>query len=408
MRDPKFLETFTVPKREKQESASAELPDERLRIFISSAQSNEGGFAWGTVRRRIKDYLKECPYLNPFIIEDDASPMQSEQRYQRQLLRADIVVLLVKGEVRNGTATEYALATQNKKPLLIYFLEDGSMPELSVVKLKKNVQMTDYCTYCSMSSFEGIEKVVRKDVIESVICYFQDRTLNYSGTNLDTDIMSLSNEVQQTKHSIPTKTDIGLFSSSYSHIFDLLGFPQVKNKDPLEPSALHSLGVAALDWLITGTDVIADEDVLQLIERVSNLYTNTEWLVRRWGAIRHELVGDIAGALREESQALFLAKDSEMPPWIVANILIDCRNIENEVFAKEGKIFIEGDGQKELNKLDTIVYLPILDRYLGNVYAGLAKEAEKFKMAKPGTMFFGTDIISIVNDVENYFFTALL
>ena len=42
--------------------------DEQLRVFISSAQSNEGGLAWGEVRCKIKDYLKECPYLNPFII----------------------------------------------------------------------------------------------------------------------------------------------------------------------------------------------------------------------------------------------------------------------------------------------------------------------------------------------------
>lgn len=408
MRKPKFQDIFCANKKETSLSTSVEVPDERLRVFISSAQSNEGGFAWSEVRRRIKDYLKECLYLNPFIIEDEASPMQSEQRYQRQLLRADIVVLLVKGEVRKGTATEYALATKHKKPLLVYFLDDGSMPELSAVELKKNVQMTDYCTYRSMSSFDGIEKAVRKNVIESVICYFQDRTLHYTEKNSDTDTMVLTNEAQQTKHSIPTKTDIGLFSSSYNHIFDLLNLPQVKGKDSSEQSVLHNLGVAALDWLITGTGAISDEDVLQLIECVSSLYTNTEWLVRRWDAIRHEIVGDIDGALRAENQALSLARTSDMPPWIVANILIDCRNIENEVFDRDGKMFAEGDGQKELNKLDTIVYLPVLDRYLGNVYNGLAKETEKFKMAKPGTIFFGTNIGSIINDVENYFFTALL
>lgn len=408
MKKPKFLEIFTFNKKEKQESASIEVPDERLRVFISSAQSNEGGFAWSAVRRRIKDYLKECPYLNPFIIEDDASPMQSEQRYQKQLLRADIVVLLVKGEVRKGTATEYALATKYKKPLLIYFLEDGSMPELSVVELKKNVQMTDYCTYRSMASFDGIEKAVRKNVIESVICYFQDRTLHYADTNSDTDTMSLINEVQQSKHSIPTKTDIGLFSSSYNYIFDLLNLPQVKGKESSEKSDLHKLGVAALDWLVTGTEKIADEDVLKLIECVSKLYPNTEWLVRRWDAIRYEMAGDVEGALKAESQALSQARISEMPPWIVADVLIDCRNIENEIFNREGKMFLEGNGQKELNELDTIVYLPVLDRYLGNIYNSLAKETEKFKMAKPGTIFFGTNIGSIINDVENYFFTALL
>lgn len=408
MRKPKFLKIFTAHKKEQQSSIPVEVPDERLRVFISSAQSNEGGFAWSAVRRRIKDYLKECPYLNPFIIEDDASPMQSEQRYQRQLLHADIVVLLVKGEVRKGTATEYALATKHKKPMLIYFLDDGSMPELSAVELKRNVQMTDYCTYRSMSTFDGIEKAVRKNVIESVICYFQDRALHYAEKDPGTDTMFLANEAQQTKHSVPTKTDIGLFRSSYNHIFDLLRIPQVKSEDPFEKSTLHDLGVAALDWLITGTAAITDEDVLKLIESVSNLYTDTEWLVRRWDAIRHEMAGDIDGALSAEIQALSLARSSGMPPWIVANILIDCRNIENEVFAREGKIFAEGEGQKELNELDTVVYLPVLDRYLGNVYNGLAKETEKFKMASPGTMFFGTNIGSIVNDVENYFFTALL
>ena len=53
------------------------LPSERVRVFISSAQSNENGFAWGDVRRRIKESLKSCVYLNPFIIEDEASAMPS-------------------------------------------------------------------------------------------------------------------------------------------------------------------------------------------------------------------------------------------------------------------------------------------------------------------------------------------
>lgn len=97
------------------------IPSERLRVFISSAQSNEGVFAWSEVRHRIQDCLKECIYLNPFIIEDVTSATPSNQFYQRQLLRSDIVVLLVKGEVRKGSATEYALATKNRKPLLVYF-----------------------------------------------------------------------------------------------------------------------------------------------------------------------------------------------------------------------------------------------------------------------------------------------
>lgn len=47
--------------------------------------------------------------------------MPSSQFYQMQLIRADIVVLLVRGEVRNGTATEYALAIKHKKPMVNLF-----------------------------------------------------------------------------------------------------------------------------------------------------------------------------------------------------------------------------------------------------------------------------------------------
>ena len=386
-----------------------DIPDERLRVFISSAQSNEGGFAWVEVRRRIKDYLKECSYLNPFIIEDGASPVKSGQYYQIQLLRADIVILLVKGEVRNGTATEYALAKKHKKPMLIYFLDDEQIKELSAIKLKKDVQDNDYCTYCSLTNFDNVEKRVRKDVIESVIRYFQYSQLH--GEYLEEEIIdttSVPNDTQDFKHSIPTKTAIGLFSSCYGHIFDLLDIPQAKSEGPFEPSPLHDLGVGALDWLVTGVGNISDRDILKLIDSVSDMYSDTTWLSRRWDAIRHEFIGDIDGALNAENQALSLAKEFGMPPWIIANILIDCRNIEIEVFAREGTIFYEGEGQKGLNELDTIVYLPVLDRYLGNVYGALAKETEKFKMSKPGTIFMGTNIGSIINDVVNYFFTSML
>lgn len=130
------------------------IPEERLRVFISSAQSNENGFAWGDVRRRIKECLSVCPYLNPFIIEDNPSTTPSLQFFQSQLRKADLTVLLVKGEVRKGTAVEYAQATKWKKPLLIYFLKDDQ-PDLDVIKLKRELQTTDYCTYREVDNFDN-------------------------------------------------------------------------------------------------------------------------------------------------------------------------------------------------------------------------------------------------------------
>ena len=63
------------------------LPDERIRVFISSAQNEENGFQWEPLRRRIKETLKSCPFLSPFIIEDSPSELPSTQRFMQQVIR---------------------------------------------------------------------------------------------------------------------------------------------------------------------------------------------------------------------------------------------------------------------------------------------------------------------------------
>ena len=78
-----------------------------------------------------------------------------------------------------------------------------------------------------------------------------------------------------------------------------------------------------------------------------------------------------------------LAKAGNLPKWIVNDILIDCRNIENEVHNKKREWVIGSEIQKELEDLETIVYLPVLDRYLTDIYSTLAKEEFKYQTAPP-------------------------
>ena len=100
-------------------------PAERLRVFISSAENEENGFIWLERRRSICDYLNQYTFLNAFIIEDSASSSPSSKLYKRQVLKTDVYILLIKGEVRPGTYNEYRLAKKLNKPMLVYFLEDA-------------------------------------------------------------------------------------------------------------------------------------------------------------------------------------------------------------------------------------------------------------------------------------------
>ncbi len=388
------------------------IPQERLRVFISSAQNNEKGYAWSETRKKIKAHLAECPYLNPFIIEDLASAIPSNSLFEYQVQQSDVVVLLVKGELRKGTATEFAVATKHKKPLLVYFLDDDA-PNPEVEQLKKTIQNTDYCTYHYMESFDNIEVHVRNEVIEDVIRYYQYKHFKDSisdGGQNSVDLLTtpLPSAMELSKACIPTKTSIDLFSSSYNHIYDLLGLSYLKKDYEGSDSEYHNLGKDVLDWLLTGKKIECIEEIHSLIERCQDLYGSIDWLVMRWEAIRYEMDDNPQKALEKERQALELAKAEKLPTWIINDILIDCRNMENEVNQMNRIFYSESDAQEEINKSATIVYMPVLDRYLENAYEAVVREEIKIDTAALGTQFYGSSIGAVITDIENYFFSAML
>lgn len=382
-------------------------PATRLNVFISSAQRDENGFKWGEIRRQVKDHLEECPYIIPFIIDAVASEISSTQLFQYEVLRADIVVMLIKGEVRPGTSTEFTTATKHKKPLLVYFLKDDN-PALGVTQLRKAVQEVDYCTYRDMDTFDNIAEIVRNDVLANVIRYYQYDHFTKGEIDMSAvEVSSVTEESASSKHGTPTKTSIALFSSSYAHIFKLLGIDFTNETDGTE-SPLHAFGTAALDWLVTGIPFDCNSEILNLIRSLEDLYDNTDWLIKRWDAIHFELSGDFEKALQAEKEALALAKTEDLPKWIINNILIDCRNIENEIYDQKREWVIDSETQKELRELETIVYLPVLDRYLTDIYGTLAEEEFKYQTASSNTIFFGSKLGTVINNIENYFFSAVL
>ena len=114
-----------------------------LRVFISSAQNNEGDFQWTNIRKTVQKKLNQCPYFESFIMEDIASYQKSSQVYQSELIKSDVVVLLLKEELRAGTEIEYSLARKYNIPLLAYFIGNTSEEK----KKKKYSKKYRHVTY---------------------------------------------------------------------------------------------------------------------------------------------------------------------------------------------------------------------------------------------------------------------
>ena len=56
----------------------------------------------------------------------------------QQVIRSNIVVLLIKNELRFGTETEFITAEKYRKPMLVYFLGDKENDK--VEKLRRYIQ----------------------------------------------------------------------------------------------------------------------------------------------------------------------------------------------------------------------------------------------------------------------------
>lgn len=380
-------------------------PEERIRVFISSAQSNEGETEWSKIRCEVKDALSQCVYLNPFIIEDTASSTPSHQYYERQVTRADVIVVLIKGEVREGTAIECALANKLKKPMLIYFIKDDN-PSLDVTELRENIQAGDWCTFRQVSDFNEIGKNVRDDIMNDIVRAFQDK---YYALPLEEDsdskLIALKGSELQSSGFV-SKTKIGMFSSCYNYLFEQLDLSFYVEE--VEKTDFHELGCSLLNWLVTGEWSIDDKAIIEFIKKCSDIFPNSKWLQKRWDAIKAFNRGDLAKALSYEDKALNLAREAKESGWIIDNILVDCCNIkfsvddQNDVFSKECKY------QTELSSKNTIIFLPILDRYLTNIYEYIRKDEFRKETATPDTRLFGSNMKYALTDLANYLFTAVI
>lgn len=383
------------------------IPQKRLEIFISSAQNPENGFDWKSLRLKIKKKLATCKYINPFIIEDVTSEIPSTQLFTYQVQKSDLIIFLLKSELRKGTAAEFAAAKKYKKPFLVYFIKENN-PTIDVAKLREEIGKNDYCTYCGcLDASDKIENKILNDVIENVINYYQYNHFVSSEFNEgDDDILSSLPTSFSSAPSSPNKIFLSYFNSCYNYIYDLIGYQHLKSDLTTNISIFHYLGRDIIHWLIKGEPFYDADKLAELVEKSKELFSNVDWLSKRWEAIKNSLNGKYEEALKSEEEALDLARKSNMPEWIINDILIDCRNFENDVVSQKGK-YEYGKHQQELDASSSFVYLPVADRFLQYTYDETIKEEIKISTQSHNTVTLGTNFGKIINHVENYLFSAI-
>lgn len=154
--------------------------------------------------------------------------------------------------------------------------------------------------------------------------------------------------------------------------------------------------------MFQGETIVDIADTESMLSKLSLPKNILSILHLRYKALIEYFKGSNINALSYLENALNSDDHVEIPQWLLNDILIDCRNIQNKIDPLNNKF------QEQINNLDNLLYFPLGDRLIGNAFEVLEKDKQKRKSASPSTIFFGNSLIESLQCMENYIYTSFM
>lgn len=365
-----------------------------LNVFISSAMGEESGTEWLQIRKSIKETLFKCDYLKPFIIEEHATEIPSSQFFTWYITQADIVVILVKNEIRPGTQQEIEIALEKNKPILVYFY-NADQAEQSVIDFKEYMILKDVSTFRILDSFMSIDELVFNDVLNNMITYYK---FKHDIANQEKEIGYNSSELIL-EDSILDKKFLTYFGNNQKALQNLFSLSDYGGHEDADSS---KLGTELLEWLYNGEKFVDWNELVPIWESLTLSESIINILELKHQSTQKYFNKDFENALKFLDSAFILAEESNAPEWLLGEILIDSRNISGRMDRTDLKY------QSLINERDKFIYFPIGDRYLKNAFEKLEKERLTLRTLSPSTVRFGNTLLGSLQDMENYVYVSFM
>lgn len=371
-------------------------PRTRLQVFISSAMAEECGTPWLKIRKSIKNKLIKCDYLSPFTIEENVVELSSIDYFLFNIKRSDIIVILVKDEIRFGTKQEIIQATELNKPMLVYFCKPD-VPSISIEEFKEELIKKDTLTFKEIENFDNIDQIILDDVINNILSYYQYKHIDIETKNNQEEL--ISNNVLL-DNSLLDKNSLDHFGNNINTLIDFLGLSNyaTKNDEYLESNIAKKL----LEWGFKGTDFINEQEINTFFSELS-LSKEIEKILRlRLQSTQKYFEESFEDALEKLDAAYELAEKEKAPNWLLSEILIDSRNIKSKMG------YYQTEYQKKLDSSENFVHFPIADRFLKIAFETLEKERFRERNASPSTVHFGNTLLYSLQYAEKYLYISFV
>ena len=370
--------------------------NEKIKVFISSSMRDEGCFSWKSCRKELKEGIDSTDLFQVFEIEDHVSPIPSRNFYLNNVEQCDVLVALVREELRPGTEEEIRYAINLRKPIMMVVI--GHKKDQNTEDLIHYIHSKDYATTQERDTVEGLASFVVSELNGILLLLFKNASFRLGKEEVfGVDIDDASSSSIDTDIIKPFGESTGLLSKSYGY-----SFLQINNTcvDPyLEP-----LGRSIFNWVTTGIPFNLEPFFESIYRAMRKTEIGNDTLEFRLKALNSFINGRYEEAYEYVENAR--VSISNKGSWLYGNVLIDRRNLA--LFIGQEKTNLYYDTKKEIEKSGTQTLFPLAVKFEKNVLSQIEKTSRKKRMQNPRSVTFDNTLAAALNNALSYIFVSTL
>ena len=360
--------------------------DYKVNVFISSKCGDNGRY--DKMRKNLKKMIEETNLAKAYVFElSTARSQQAISHYLRKVDDSDICIFLIDNNdgAPAGVINEQKRARANKIKSIYLFCDEN---EKKATQMQQEIIQSNQEKFYIVNTFSDFDEKAFESLLNDIIDIYRSYCHNYlidkefNDELQGTSISSISvNTINRDIYKGFDKTKRALINSFYH-----------SSREIKETSELDIL-CEKLMWVVLCKDKVKAIKFPLLISELKTLHKNDcvlEFVSLRWNAIEYYFKGKINECVTGLKAAYkYGVLNSSIPNWLIIDILIDLRNMENLLLESQSKIYLDNPTQKLLNENPETAYYPLIDRFETNAWEKLLTRSLKEKTDSPYTTNFG-------------------
>lgn len=378
--------------------------DKKINVFISSKCGVDN---YDEVRIQLKTLIEDTGFAKVYLFEDRkrASTLTSEQDYSYGVDDSDVCIFLIdNGDgVTNGVMKEYQRAKAHPKKSFFIFCNENEKEHTQIQRELHGASGSKYYTIENFNDFAdiGFQSLIN-DISEIYISYckgrLKDSEFSNSLVSLEeiNDITSELFNKKVFKNIDITKKIITTEISSRSDV-------KVEGTSDLDKYSSEFLKV------LFGYKKINEFNTYFLTSILKDMQSENLHIVvlERWKAIQHYWMNDLDKAIEYENKSLNLARELQLPNWLIQDILIDLNNLYIFKGQEVNQYIFNSTSQKELDNEKAALFYPLLDSYEKSLLQEIINQTEKSSLRSPYTITWGSNINNYGEYISNIYIMAV-